>query len=56
MKRMKHLCALSIISDIDDIRPHILLEIFDKNLKVLLDSGASVSVLGKGSIELLHNC
>lgn len=36
-----------------DIRPYANIQIFGKDLKGLLDSGATISVLGKGALDLL---
>lgn len=38
----------------NDLRPYATIEIFNRPMRALLDSGASVSVLGHGSLELLE--
>lgn len=45
--------ASLIINDANDNRPYIEVQVFEKTIKGLLDSGANVTILGKGSDQLI---
>lgn len=40
----------------EDARPHVTVKINDAELRGLLDSGASISCLGKDALKTLHRC
>lgn len=53
-KLQRHAIAASILDTPNDIRPYAEIKIFNENKIGLLDSGASISILGKGSLDLLN--
>lgn len=53
-KEIRKLLESTILSGPDD-RPFVKVDIFDKNIVGLLDSGANVSVLGKNCLEFIKD-
>lgn len=46
--------TIAEIEDINDARPHANVQIMNKEIRGLLDSGASISCLGKNALQTLH--
>lgn len=55
-KLMKQTRILEEIGKVEDQRPHATVEINGVEVKGLLDSGASVSCIGKDALNTLHQC
>lgn len=51
--QLKHAQISELIDDLD-VRPHAIVKIKNVEVRGLLDSGASISCLGKGAIQTLH--
>lgn len=52
----RKIIASTLLEKQEDIRPYASIILLGKSLKGLLDSGASISVLGNSSMELLKEC
>lgn len=55
-KKLVKAAKIEEIESSNDIRPHLVVTISGEEVRGLLDSGASISCLGKGAFETLQKC